>query len=402
MKSLLLGDQLPDSPLEHLVSTTADEDRLLALASELSETQLAPLERASASKDAVCWEMLAAMADGGILAANIPERFGGALAADLPTARRYAIIRRGLTRHSSIGDELYVAHNLGLYPVMRWGNSEEALAWVNRGSRGDALFGYAMTEVGAGSDPAGMSTLADPDGEGWILNGTKRFITNAPDADAYTVFAKTDAARGGRGVSAFLVLRTDPGFRAGAPIHMSAPHPIGELIFKDLVVPPGRLLGEVGTGLAIGLETLRIFRISVAAQGVGWIERALTHAVPRARERQTYGRHLIDHAGIQAKLARLESRLQAANALVMMAAALADDPDADANTAAQLSSIAKAYCTEAAFEAAFEAQQIWGAEGLVRGHPLEELLRETRQAIMYEGPSEIQRRIVGRRLGLKV
>lgn len=401
MKGFLLGDALAALPFEHLVSLSPAENELLEWATAHSKSVLAPLEHAAPVKDVVCWQMLSAMAQEGILAANMPARLGGSLAADLPTARLFAIIRRGLTRHSSIGDELYVAHNLGLYPALRWGDSAEVRDWVGKGVRGDALFAYAMTEAAAGSDPAGMQTTAHLDGDSWILRGSKRFITNAPDADAYTVFAKTDPEQGGRGISAFLVLRTDRGLKPGPLIGMSAPHPIGELTFDDCSIPRTRLLGPLNTGLSIGLETLRIFRISVAAQGVGWIERAIELALERARSRETFGRPLIDHVGIQEKLARMTSRLHASNALVLIAAALADEGDDD-DAAAKFSSVAKAYCTEAAFEAAFEAQQIWGAEGLILGHPLDELLRETRQAIMYEGPSEIQRLIVGRRLGLKV
>jgi alkylation response protein AidB-like acyl-CoA dehydrogenase len=398
VKAFALGDALADLPFDRLVSLDGDEEALLERATAHSRDVLAPLEHATAVKDVVCWQMLHEMAGAGILTANMPTRIGGGLDHELPTARRFAIIRRGLTRYSSIGDELYVAHNLGLYPALRWGESPEVREWVAKGVRGEALFAYAMTEAAAGSDPAGMLTTAQRDGDTWVLNGSKRFITNAPDADAYTVFAKTDADQGGRGISAFLVLRSDRGMKPGALIGMSAPHPIGELIFDDCHLPASRMLGPLNAGLFIGLETLRIFRISVAAQAVGWIERALELAAPRVKSRRTFGQRLVDHVGIQEKLARVTARLEASNALVLIAATLADDGDSD--TAAKFSSVAKAYCTEAAFEAAFEAQQIWGAEGLVAGHPLEALVRETRQAIMYEGPSEIQRRIVGRRLGL--
>jgi len=344
-----------------------------------------------------------ALCEEGILKLNLPVRLGGELDAPLPTALQLCLIRESLARFSSVADEIYVAHNLGLYPVMRWGTSNECVAAAEQGCNGGMIFGYALTERGAGSDPSGVRTTVRRSGDGWRLSGEKRFISNAPGADAYVVFAKvegTEEQRSSHGMCAFLVLRTDPGFQMGAHLQMTAPHPIGEISFDEVPLSQGRLLGEPGDGMMIALQTLHIFRVSVAAQAVGWIQRACDLAQRRSLERHTFGRPLADHYGIRRKLAGMGRDVLAGRALVRVAASLADG-NGSADTGLS-SSVAKAFVTEAAFRAAFEAQQIWGAEGLVVGHPAQALLRETRQAITYEGPSEIQRKIIARRLGVDV
>lgn len=337
----------------------------------------------------------------GILRANIPSRFGGDLDADLPSARRYCIIREALAEFSSVGDEIYVAHNLGLYPVLRWGWSEECVAAARKGCAGEYIFAFALTEPSAGSDPNGIECTAIPNGNGWTLNGRKRFISNAPGADAYVVFAHTGRPGLGRArTSAFLVLKSDLGFGEGVHLRMTAAHPIGEIWFDDLRIGQDRLLGQTGDGMMIALETLRIFRVSVAAQALGWMARARGLALDRANERYTFGRRLVEHYPIRRKIAEINRDLLGGRALVLLAASLADS--SGGHDKGLSSSAAKTFVTEAAFRAAFETQQIWGAEGLVLGSRPESLLRETRQAITYEGPSEIQRKIIARRLGVDV
>jgi alkylation response protein AidB-like acyl-CoA dehydrogenase len=383
------------------LALSAAEEALAEHLSAVARDRLLPIEQAHTLDDgSELRPLFDALSAEGVLGLNVPMRFGGELDEPLPTARRLCLIRQALARHSSVGDEVYVAHNLGLYPVLRWGTSDACASAAEQGCDGRSIFAYALTEPAAGADPSALEATARSDGDGWVLSGTKRFISNAPGADAYVVFAKTDPERGGRGISAFLVLRDDGGFEPGRHLAMTAPHPIGEIMLRDCRLTADRLIGQRGEGMHIALETLRIFRVSVAAQAVGWIERACDLARERAPTRVTFGRPLAEHRGIRRKLADMGGDALAAHALVRLASGLAD-AGASVDTGLS-SSAAKAFATEAAFRAAYETQQIWGAEGLVVGHPAQALLRETRQAITYEGQSEIQRKIIARRLGMDV
>jgi alkylation response protein AidB-like acyl-CoA dehydrogenase len=253
---------------------------------------------------------------------------------------------------------------------------------------------FALTEAEAGSDAAALATRAEQDGDGWVLTGAKRFISNAPVADLYVVFAKTAPERGRRGVSAFLVPGDAPGL-GGAPMHTSAPHVIGELVFDRCRVPAAHLLGAEHEGWAVAMATLDVFRASVGAQAVGLARRALELALGHARRRVQFGRPLADFQLIQAKLADMATEIRAAQLLVYSAARL---KDAGAPRVTLESSMAKLYATEMAQRVVDQALQIHGGSGVLRGSPIERLYREVRAPRIYEGTSEIQRLIIARQL----
>jgi acyl-CoA dehydrogenase len=257
---------------------------------------------------------------------------------------------------------------------------------------GSAVAAFALTEPDAGSDVAALALAAEPDGDGYRLTGEKLWISNAPDADIYTVFART-AADGARGLTAFAV----PGYAdglSGEHKALLAPHAIGSLRFDQVFVGGDHVLGQPGEGFRVAMRTLDLFRPSVGAFAIGMARTALELAVEHAGERRTFGRPLKDYQAVSHRLAEVSARVEAARLLVHRAAAAHDAGVPDSALAA----MAKLLATESAQEAVDVAVQVHGASGLERGHPLEHLYREVRAPRIYEGASEIQREIIARGL----
>jgi acyl-CoA dehydrogenase len=254
---------------------------------------------------------------------------------------------------------------------------------------------FAMTEPAAGSDASGMETTARSEGGGWVLDGAKRFITNAGLADFYTVFAVTEPGAGTRGISCFVVPADAPGLRfAGAQV-LSAPHPLGELAFEGCRVEESALLGEPGEGFRIGMRTLDRLRATVAAAACGMARRALAEAVAHARRRRQFGKPLADFQLTRQKLARMGTELAAARLLTYRAAWEADH---GGESVTRRSAMAKAFATEAAQRVVDDAVQILGGEGVMASHPVDHLYRSVRALRIYEGTTEIQQLIIAREI----
>jgi alkylation response protein AidB-like acyl-CoA dehydrogenase len=253
---------------------------------------------------------------------------------------------------------------------------------------------FALSEPGAGSDAAALELAAEPDGSGWRLTGEKMWISNAPEADFYTVFARTTAGARARGVSAFVVPADRPGL-SGEHLDMVSPHPIGTLSFDGVPVLAGELLGARDRGFAVAMRTLDLFRPSVGAFAVGMAQAALDAAVAHASTRAAFGGLLKDQQVVAHLLAEMATRTEAARLLVYSAAAALDE---GAPAVAGRSAMAKLLATETAQFVVDAAVQIHGARALQRGHPLEHLYREVRAPRIYEGASEIQRTIIAREL----
>jgi alkylation response protein AidB-like acyl-CoA dehydrogenase len=251
-----------------------------------------------------------------------------------------------------------------------------------------------LTEPDAGSDAAALSTRAERHGDHWVLTGAKRFISNAPAAGLYVVFARSGPEPGTKGISAFVIPRDAPGL-TGTPMHTLAPHVIGELRFERCHVPADHLLGAEGEGWRVAMGTLDVFRASVGAQAVGLAQAALDLAIAHARRRTQFGQPIAQFQAIQAKLADMATELRAARLLVYSAARL---KDAGAARVTLESSMAKLFATEMAHRVVDQAVQIHGGAGVLRGSPIERLYREVRAPRIYEGTSEIQRLIIARQL----
>jgi acyl-CoA dehydrogenase len=359
-----------------------DQIELLERCEALARDVFAPLARDGAPGH-LNRPLLRALGDHGLL-----DRVLGS-AGEVP-ALDLCLVREGLARHSTEAETAFAVQGLGSHPMLAAGRSEVVEEWIPRIARGEAVAGFALTEPGAGSDVAALALRAERDGDGFRLTGEKVYISNAPDADVYSVFARTSE----RGLTAFAVPRSSPGLD-GEPLALLSPHPIGRLVFDGVRVPATHVLGEVDQGFKVAMRTLDLFRPSVGAFAVGMAQAALDAAVAYASTREAFGRTLSELQGVSHQLAEIATGVQAGRLLVHSAAAA---HDRGIRPTTQAAAMAKLFATETAQRAIDVAIQVHGARALEEGHLLEHLYREVRATRIYEGASEIQREIIARQL----
>ena len=355
---------------------------LLEHARRLGRERFAPLAEAGEPRR-VNRPLVRALGEEGLLA----RVFDG-------TALDLCLLREGLAETCTEAETALALQGLGGHPIRRSARPEIRDEWIPRLSAGDAVAAFALSEPDAGSDAASLTLRADRDGHGFRLTGTKTWISNAPDADVYTVFARTTPDARARGVTAFVVPGNSDGL-SGNALELLSPHAIGRLEFDGVSVAAEQVLGEVDAGFAVAMETLDRFRPSVGAFAVGMAQAALDAAVEHAARREAFGRPLADFQAVSHRLAELVTRVQAARLLVRDAAAAYD---ARAPGVRRAAAMAKLLATETAQEAVDVAIQVHGARALERGHLLEHLYREVRAPRIYEGASEVQREIIAREL----
>jgi acyl-CoA dehydrogenase len=310
--------------------------------------------------------------------------------------RSLCLIRETLSYSSPLADLAFVIQGLGTYAISLAATEHVRDFWLARARNGQAIAAFALTEPDAGSDIGSIKTSAHREDDTYIINGRKRFISNAGVADFYTVFARTGTREDGRAeLSGFIVSARMAGFKVAERTELLAPHPIGELEFKDCRVPAEDMIGKPGDGLRLALRTLDLFRASVGAAGCGMARRALDESLLYAKTREQFGKPLSDHQLVQEKLADMATELDASRLLVYRAAYLKDH-GADRST--REASEAKLFATEAAQRIVDQAVQIHGGAGLVRGAVVERLYRDVRALRIYEGTSEIQKLIIANQL----
>lgn len=310
-------------------------------------------------------------------------------------ALQLCLLRESLARVDTEAETALALQGLGSYPILQSASAEHVERWLPGVVTGEVVPAFALSEPDAGSDAAALQLRAEPDGDGWRLHGTKTWISNAPDADVYSVFART-GEDGPRGVSAFVVEGHADGL-SGQPLDMLSPHAIGRLCFDGVRVRRADLMGEPGEGFRVAMRTLDLFRPSVGAFAVGMSEAALEHALEWATHRPIYGGMLADQQAVQHTLAEMATRTDAARLLVHRAARAYDDRLPPREVSA-MAAMAKLFATEAAQWVVDQAVQLHGARALERGHPLEHLYRDVRAPRIYEGASEVQRTVIGRHL----
>ena len=310
--------------------------------------------------------------------------------------RALCLIREALAYSSSLADLAFVMQGLGTYAISQAAPDHVREFWLSRAANGKAIAAFALTEPEAGSDVAAIQTTARRDGETYVIDGRKRFISNAGIADFYTVFAKTGTREDGRAaLSAFVVGSKMQGFSVVERTPLMAPHPIGEIAFNGCRVPAEDMVGNEGDGFKLAMETLDTFRASVGAAACGMARRALDEAVRYASARKQFGRFLAEHQLVQAKLADMITELDAARLLVYRAAYARDTGTGKVTREA---SEAKLFATEAAGRIIDSAVQIHGGMGLVSGTVVERLYRDVRALRIYEGTSEIQQLVIAGQL----
>ena len=294
---------------------------------------------------------------------------------------------------------LLAVQELGSLGLKLAGTDEQKARYLPRLASGEWLPAYALTEPGSGSDSAAMRTEARLEGDEYVLNGSKRFITNAGVAELYTVFAKTDAGAGHAGISAFLVEASAPGFEVGRiePKMGIKGSTTGEVFFNGCRVPADNLLGEEGEGFTIAMRVLDRSRPGIGAQGLGLAQGATDYALEYARSRETFGRPIADHQLVGAKLADMETKCEAARGLLYKCGQLIDE-GADGPELTKISAMAKLYCTDVAMEVTTEAVQILGGYGYIQEYPAERMMRDAKITQIYEGTNEIQRLVIAREM----
>jgi acyl-CoA dehydrogenase len=351
---------------------------LLRHAETLAQDVFAPL---AAHDGRIDRPLIRALGDHGLLRRLLD---GEVPALDL------CLIREGLARHCTEAETAFAVQGLGTHPILANGNPDVVAEWVPRVARGEAVAAFALTEPGAGSDVAALALQARRDGDGFRLTGEKAYISNAPEADVYSVFARTSE----RGLTAFAVPRDNEGL-TGEPLSLLSPHPIGRLVFDGVAVSQDQVLGEVDQGFKVAMRTLDLFRPSVGAFAVGMAQAALDAAVAHVTTRQAFGTTLSRLQGVSHQLADVATAVQAARLLVHSAASAYDR---GIRPTTQAAAMAKLFATETAQRAIDVAIQVHGARALQEGHLLEHLYREVRATRIYEGASEVQREIIARQL----
>ena len=357
----------------------------------LAEERIAPIAEEADESPFVHRGLMAILAESELLRHTAPLEYGGLGV----RVMNLCIIREELSRVSAQADTNFIMQGLGSYPITLGGTHEQKSRFLPPVVRGESIAAFALTEPQAGSDVLSMTTEATPDGDDWVLNGRKKFISQAGDASTYTVFAKTDPGQGSRSLSAFIVERGTPGFDDSKRLDLMAAHPIGEPVFEECRIPQGNLIGERGQGLRLALGTLDTFRTTVAAAAIGMGLAAYEAALDYARNRPMFGQQLSDFQATQFKLADMAVSLDAARLLAHRAAWL---KDSGRETIIKEASFAKLFATEAASRIVNEAVQIHGGAGLEKGNRVERLYREVRALTIYEGTSEIQRQTIARQL----
>jgi acyl-CoA dehydrogenase len=356
---------------------------------EIAVAELVPLAERGVD-GAVNRPLLEAMGSHGLLG----RLFGGT--GRSAAAMELCLLRETLAEVCTDAETALALQALGSYPFVLFGTDEIAARYRDGVAAGTVVASFALSEAEAGSDAAALQLRAEPDGDGWRLTGEKTWISNAPEADVYTVFARTTPDARARGITAFVVPGDAAGL-GGEHLDMLAPHALGRLTFDGVRVSPADVLGEVDAGFKVAMRTLDVLRPSVGAFAVGMAQAALDAALSHTTRRQAFGGPLSDQQAVSHLLAEMATRV-AASRLLVYAAAAAHDEGAPPDQLTRQAAMAKLFATESAQYVVDAAVQLHGARALQRGHLLERLYRDVRAPRIYEGASEVQRTIIGRSL----
>ncbi|WP_430783261.1 acyl-CoA dehydrogenase family protein [Actinoplanes sp. G11-F43] len=326
-------------------------------------------------------------------APHIPVEYGGAGADALATA----IVIEEVARACASSSLIPAVNKLGTMPLILSASDDLKQRYLPKVAAGEGMFSYCLSEPEAGSDAASMTTRAVRDGDHWVLNGVKRWITNAGVSEFYTVFAVTDPAARSRGISAFVVEKSDPGVSFGAPEKKLGikGSPTREVYFDNVRIPADRMIGDEGTGFATAMKTLDHTRVTIAAQALGIAQGALDYALSYAKERKQFGKPIADFQGLQFMLADMGMKLEAARQLTYAAAGKSERGDADLT---YFGAAAKCFASDAAMEITTDAVQILGGYGYTRDYPVERMMRDAKITQIYEGTNQVQRIVMARQL----
>ncbi|WP_433240491.1 acyl-CoA dehydrogenase [Actinomadura nitritigenes] len=375
-----------------------EQELLRATVRELADAKIAPFAAEVDEESRFPQEALDALVANDLHAVHVPEAYGGAGADALATV----IVIEEVARACASSSLIPAVNKLGTVPVLLSGSEELKKRYLGPVARGEAMFSYALSEADAGSDAGGMKTRAVRDGDHWVLNGAKMWITNAGVSEYYTVMAVTDPSAGARGISAFVVEKSDPGVSFGPKERKLGikGSPTRQVILEDVRIPGDRIIGAEGTGFKTALATLDHTRITIAAQALGIAQGALDFALGYVKERRQFGKPISDFQGVQFMLADMAMRLEGARQLTYHAAikserAMHGEKIPDLTF---VSSACKALASDVAMDVTTDAVQLLGGYGYTREFPVERMMRDAKITQIYEGTNQIQRMVIARQL----
>jgi len=345
--------------------------------------------------DGTCVKLVRALGRAGFTGYAVPASGGGHH--EKLDVRSLCIVRETLARHNALADFAFAMQGLGSGPISLFGSAQQQESYLQAVATGDKMSAFALSEPNAGSDVAAMECNAVRDGDDWILNGCKTWISNAGIADFYTVFARTDASGGAKGISCFIVDANTAGLEVTERIDLVAPHPLGTLEFKGCRVNDAQRVGDEGRGFGIAMATLDVFRSTVAAAALGMARRALDETLDYTASREIFGGKLDDLQLVQARIGEMALGVDA-SALLVYRAAWTKDCAADRVT--REAAMAKYHATETAQQVVDTAVQLHGGKGVTKGYIVESLYRDVRALRIYEGASEVQTTIIARQTRL--
>ena len=374
---------------------SAEQRKIRDLVRELARERVAPRAAEIDKAAEFPWDMVELMREHDLLGLPFEERYGGTGTGALMVL----VAIEELSKVCATTGLILAVQELGSLGLKLAGSDEQKDRYLPRLASGEWLPAYALTEPGSGSDSAAMRTEARREGDEYILNGSKRFITNAGVAELYTVFAKTDPEAGHAGISAFVVEASAPGFEVGRiePKMGIKGSTTGEVFFNDCRVPAENLLGEEGAGFRIAMQILDRSRPGIGAQGLGLAQGATDYALEYAKTRETMGKPIAEHQLIAATLADMETKCEAARGLLYRCGQLIDE-GADGPELTKISAMAKLYCTDVAMEVTTDAVQVLGGYGYISEYPVERMMRDAKITQIYEGTNQIQRLVIARQM----
>ncbi|MGB9376596.1 MAG: acyl-CoA dehydrogenase [Mycobacteriales bacterium] len=372
---------------------TEEHDLLRATVRRLADERIAPRAAEIDATAEFPWDVYKYLQQADLHAIHLPEQYGGAGADSIATV----IVIEEVARACAASSLIPAVNKLGTMPVLLAGSEELKQSVLPPVARGDAMFSYALSEREAGSDAAAMKARAVRDGDSWVLNGTKCWITNAGVSTYYTVMAKTDPSAGARGISAFVVHKDDPGFSVGTKERKLGIRgsPTCEIYLEDCTIPAERIIGDPGTGFGTALRTLDHTRLTIGAQAVGIAQGATDAALAYTKQREQFGRRIADFQGVQFMLADMAMKTEAARQLIYVAAARAERGEPNLGF---VSAAAKCFASDTAMAVTTDAVQLFGGYGYTKDFPVERMMRDAKITQIYEGTNQIQRVVMARAL----
>jgi len=376
---------------------TEEQLMIKELAQRIAEEKIKPVRQKYDEEAIFPWDIVKELAQTDLFRVFIPVEYDGMVEEGLGITNM-CIVTEELSKACGGIALAFAGSGLGAFPILLFGNEEQKKKYLPQIASGEKLAAFALTEPEAGSDAGAVRTTAKRDGDYYILNGNKIFITNGGEADIYTVIALTNPEKGARGASAFIVEKGTPGFEFGKKedkmgIRASATR---ELIFNDAKVPAENLLGREGMGFIIAMKTFDVSRRGVAAQALGIAEGALEEALKYTYQRHQFGKNIISFQGIQWMLADMATQIEAARALIYEVADMIDK--GETKDIGHLSAMAKLFASDVAMRVTTDAVQLFGGYGYMREYPVEKMMRDAKITQIYEGTNQIQRNVIAAHL----